>query len=91
MPSVGELTVNLQVVRIPTEITFVSSDDWVALYIDGTKAIDGHSLHWSHVLDALGVRYERREAPVIESGRNGDVIFGETLEDVAVHYYSEGE
>lgn len=35
--------------------------DWVAMYIDGRKVAEGHSLNEYQVLDALGVPYTSEE------------------------------
>lgn len=73
-------------------VVFVTGDDWVALYIDGKKVEEGHSLHWSHVLDALGIKYEQQEAPKIpaedvNAGHVIDVNYADRLEDVGLIYY----
>lgn len=46
-------------------ITFLFDEggDWEALYVDGRKIIENHSLSSTQVLDALGIEYERREVP----------------------------
>lgn len=36
--------------------------DWEGLFVDGKLKEEGHSLHWSHVLDALGIEYETASA-----------------------------
>lgn len=53
------------------DINVVQYDDWVDLYIDDKLASSGHSLHYSHLLDALGLPY------------NSFYIAGEEGEDLA--------
>ena len=40
------------------KIQFVSADDWIAMYVDGLKKVEGHSLAYFHILEALGLPYE---------------------------------
>ena len=40
--------------------------DWEALYVDGEKKREGHSLHWSHVLEALEIPYTECEAVALD-------------------------
>jgi len=35
--------------------------DWIALYKDGSKVAEGHSLDEKQVLDALGIEYTESE------------------------------
>jgi hypothetical protein len=46
------------------KITFVGEPggDWEGLFIDGKLVREGHSLHWSHVLEALGIEYDSFDA-----------------------------
>jgi hypothetical protein len=39
------------------KINVVSADDWYGLYIDGKLVTENHSLRWSDVLQALGIKY----------------------------------
>lgn len=43
------------------EITFALTNDWVAMYVNGKKVADGHSLHYIYVLDALGIEYTTKD------------------------------
>lgn len=40
------------------KITFVDSDDWEGLYINGELVLENHSLRIYDVLKALGIKYE---------------------------------
>lgn len=42
------------------EVVFVSADDWTALYVDGVKKDEGHSLNHTDVLAALGIKCKRK-------------------------------
>jgi hypothetical protein len=70
------------------KIEFVSCDDWVAMYIDGKKAEDGHSLHYSHVLDALKIEYTSRE---IEVPSDADIDFADDINEIKVISYGDDE
>lgn len=70
--------------------TVVSSSDgdWEALYLDGIKTVEGHSLRPRDIFEALGVQVEFREiqSPVdIE----GEIDFAQRLEDVRFEPYRE--
>jgi hypothetical protein len=39
------------------------SGDWEQLYLDGKRGYGNHSLHWTDVLNALGIDYETHEVP----------------------------
>ena len=43
------------------KITLVNLDDWEAIYIDGKKALDGHSIRITELLDLLGIDYKELE------------------------------
>jgi hypothetical protein len=38
-----------------------ASGDWIAVYVDGDKVAEGHSLSEGMVLDAVGIQHGRRE------------------------------
>lgn len=44
------------------DITFVCSDDWTGMYINGKLVLENHSLHPYEVLKALRIEYEHVEA-----------------------------
>ncbi len=69
------------------QITFVTASDWVAMYIDGIKIIEGHSLHYSHVLDALGIPYTQQSGP--KEGMGEYVDFTDRLEDISIVKYED--
>jgi hypothetical protein len=37
------------------EVTVVQCDDWIALFVDGKKVIEGHSLNETDIFRAIGV------------------------------------
>ena len=37
------------------EVVLAKADDWTALYIDGVKAIENHSLSEAEIFEALGL------------------------------------
>jgi hypothetical protein len=70
------------------KIEFVTASDWIAMYVDGVKVVDGHSLAYFHILDALGLPYE--DARYIECDDEKEWInFAEKIEDVKLHKYDE--
>lgn len=64
------------------KVTFLSSlkGDWVAMYVDGKKVNEGHSLPYWEVLDQLGVKFEGRE--VDSDPYAADNGFPDRLEDL---------
>lgn len=62
------------------EITIVTcpSGDWEALYLEGVKVLEGHTLQLDRVLDMIGVKAEFSE--VIED-ENGDAEFPDDLDE----------
>ncbi len=68
-----------------------TTSDWSALYIDGVKSIDGHTLHWSHVLDALGIEYDSQEIELPPDFRDYThyIDFTDKVEDINVGKYEE--
>lgn len=38
------------------EVTVVQCDDWIALFVDGKKAIEGHSLDEADIFNAIGIK-----------------------------------
>lgn len=69
------------------QITFVAASDWVAMYVNGIKVCEGHSLHYSHVLDALGIQYTQQSGPKEEMGTYVD--FTDRIEDITLVRYEE--
>jgi len=70
--------------KVTMQVTILSSEggDWTALYIDGKKAIENHSLSEREVVEALGIDCECRELSdeyLEESGSN----FPDTLEELS--------
>ena len=49
--------------------------DWVALYIDGKKVYENHSLHWADVLNRANIYFEFKEV----KGDNHKKNFPESL------------
>ena len=70
------------------KIEFVSCSDWIAMYIDGKLAVDGHSLAYFHILDALNLEYTSRE---IEVPENADVDFAENISDIKIINYDDDD
>lgn len=50
------------------KVDLVQWNDWAALYVDGDLKSSGHSLHVTHVLDALGIEWEQMYVPEDEDG-----------------------
>jgi hypothetical protein len=48
--------------------------DWIAVYVDGVKVNEGHSLSESAVLDAVGVEHACRELNASELDELGDSL-----------------
>jgi hypothetical protein len=46
------------------DVTYVYSDDWEGLYVDGFLAAEDHNLSMEQVLSALGLEYLVIEADV---------------------------
>lgn len=72
-------------------IQFRSCDDWVAMYVDGTLVLENHTLHWRHVLSALGIDFEDEEIdmPTDFSDETHYVEFAQRIEDIKVGRYAE--
>lgn len=72
-------------------VEFVHVDDWTVLYIDGIKAIENHSLHYTHVLDALDIAYIQRELELPKNYNDWDyfIEFADNVEDIKVEKYSD--
>lgn len=68
-------------------INFVRADDWVVMYVDGVKKAEGHSLHYSHILDALGLAHTTREIECNDETHWID--FAERIEDVKLNKYGD--
>lgn len=73
---------------IDKEIVFVTGDDWIAMYVNGEKVIDGHSLPYRSILEALGIPFTTQEAPRVDPNL-GEVVYGDTLGDIAIWYYGK--
>ena len=43
------------------KLTYVHSDDWAGLYVDGECAVQNHSLDAGDVISALGLKLESIE------------------------------
>lgn len=71
-----------------TKVTICSTDDWIALYIDGKLALDGNSLPLRSILEVLGVNVEYKELPQIAYSE-GCIVFTEQLDDVHVVKYED--
>lgn len=39
----------------PRDVILVKADDWTALYVDGKKIVENHSLTDKEIFDALGI------------------------------------
>jgi hypothetical protein len=39
-----------------------SNGDWEGMYVDGKLKVQGHSIHWTDALEALGLKFEQHEA-----------------------------
>jgi len=65
-------------------ITVITSEDgdWEALYLDGELKLEGHSLAWEHILDLLGIEYEKTEIG-LEALEQMAFSFPKKLTDVA--------
>lgn len=76
-----------------SRVTIVSVEDWEALYIDGKKVDEGHSLRLSDVLKALGIYAEFRdlEADLEPDAPDGEFDFADNLEDVKYVPYPDIE
>lgn len=68
------------------------TNDWSALYINGRRALEGHTLYWAHVLDTLGIAYNRAdvELPSDFTDETHYIHFADHLEDIVVSKYIEG-
>jgi hypothetical protein len=60
-----------------------NDSDWQALYVDGKKVIEGHSLSNGNVLKALGYRYEFVEVPE----EKGKAAFPDRLPPPSLHHW----
>lgn len=65
-----------------------SSGDWEALYVNGTKQDEGHSLRVTEVVKLLGFTVETQEIKE-PTDVEGEVDFSEKLEDVKFVPYPE--
>lgn len=62
------------------EIVFVKGDDWTAMYVDGKRVAENHSLSSNDVLNALGVT---RRSIYIEREQDWDAINSHCPENLA--------
>jgi hypothetical protein len=67
-------------------VVLVRADDWIALYLDGIKKAEGHSLSPEHVLGALGIEYTSQEAPEVDPAK-GEIVFDDDLTRVRAEMY----
>jgi hypothetical protein len=70
------------------KIQFVTAGDWIAMYVDGKLKVEGHSLAYFHILDALGLPYEEPRHIDCDD-ENEWVDFADNIEDVKLHKYDE--
>jgi hypothetical protein len=63
------------------ELRTSSLGDWIAIYVDGEKKADGHSLHPREILAAVGITPSEQEMPLDDMGMtpDGSDPFPETL------------
>lgn len=61
------------------KISLVWTDDWQALYVNGRKRREGHSLSAHDVLNSLGLVHTTEE---IQADENGDSFFEAKFEDL---------
>jgi hypothetical protein len=79
------------------KVDFRSCDDWVVMYIDNKKVLEGHSLQIAEVLEALGISATYEDAAIPEHLRNCnvgwdyDIEFGETLDNNNIIWYNDPE
>ena len=61
------------------QVVVIASDDgdWEALYLNGRKVREDHSLNWRFILEALGIPYSNSYVPV--DPYDTDASFPETL------------
>lgn len=57
-------------------------DDWIGLYVDGKLVQEGHSLHWSHLLETLNLEYTSQYYEEEESMEKMGYNFPEKQEDL---------
>ena len=69
-----------------SKIHVAECDDWIALYIDGERVIQGHSLSWTEVLDALELEYTgeyyEKEESLEKMGNEFPEKQGDLIEEV---------
>lgn len=55
-----------------SKITVLNADDWTALYKDGVKVEENHSISLTFGLKALDIEFEEREVEVDDLGNAPD-------------------